>query len=458
MNKGGPFGRGGQPFNRAIQSSTEQKSFGRAPSADAAMNIVSGGGRLTVGTTVTPARAAQRVAIGPPWLIAHVLLDAKSYDLNEQFQLSVRSLDRASDTGIHFQDIGNPRIRGEVYERIASPELLEAQELEADIYQQEIQRLGGDWHHRLTETEKLASQLGIALEDLPVIAFRTNPFTHAVVFALKPSWYATREARWGFIETLKDWLVRQAPWLKTAQPMTIESLMKNLGNSLQSLTDNIEIAASAEVAPTPDPLLGGVFLRQNDVWRLRFEGPEAFVPHRKGMEYIAVLLRSPNKQIAAETLWHTVNGTPIAKAPFDDLVEGRSSDKFRAIRVPVERQRDINASIDEPAELAYRDRVAKLDRKIADAKEEFDHAKIAELQDERDSLMEELDRLHKPNKSRSTATPESKRVRNAIRKAIDESVDLIKTYDALLAEHLNRHIQTGAQLQYSPFHFISWDV
>lgn len=103
------------------------------------MNVQPRGGRLVsvqhkieiAGLIPKTDRAPK--ACGPPWLLGYILLNGRSYLLNEHFQWSIRDLDRASDTRAHFQDIGNPLISGQVYKRIATPVLLSKAEIAADL-------------------------------------------------------------------------------------------------------------------------------------------------------------------------------------------------------------------------------------------------------------------------------------------------------------------------------------
>jgi len=247
MNGRGGF-RTGSSGNKAIGPPTSGKSFARASSAESAIGVSGQGGQLVRNVSLggiqrTTDRLKQApIAQGPPWLLAYVLLDRKSYTLNECFQLSVRALDRASGTVVHFQDIGNPRIHGEVYQRIQSPKLAEHNELEADIYMQEVSRLGGEWHKRLIETENLTKMLGLDLCDLPCIAFRTSPFTEAVPVRILPTWYASPAACWAFMETLERWLPKCTSSIQSESPPTVIALLDGLRTQLAPVCRGLTIS------------------------------------------------------------------------------------------------------------------------------------------------------------------------------------------------------------------------
>jgi len=219
-------------------------------------------------------------------------------------------LDRASDTRVHFQDIGNPLISGQVYKRISTPVLLSKADIAADLYEQEITRVGTESHKRLSETETLADLLGVDRDRLPCIAFRTVPFDDVVTLDIAPGWYVSESARWNFIDTLKSWLVAVGDWLTFRDPPTTHELREQLKEKLSDLTHNINEGTSSLPPETPIPdeeKSCNRFLKKSGAWLTTFDDVTVPFQHRKGFLYIAELLNRPRRPVCGNGVSEAVD-------------------------------------------------------------------------------------------------------------------------------------------------------
>ena len=166
--------------------------------------------------------------------------------------------------------------------------------------------------------------------------------------------------------------------------------------------------------------LGGTFQRAGRVWELRFGGRTAHVPDSKGLRDLHVLLGSPGTDIAATVL---AGGVPGADPVLDDQ-----------------------------ARAAYRRRLVDLDERIAAA----DDALAAELDRERQALLDEL-RVATGLGGRSRRLgDESERARKAVTNRINDALRRLDGQHPELARHLRESITTGAACRYRPATPISW--
>jgi len=438
-----PLNPTGPAHNRGVGPPSGRRTFARAATAQSAMGVSPSGGHLVPGNAPTrsvgvmsPATRPTR-ALGPPWILAYVLLNARSYDLNEHFQLSVRELDRASGTRLHFQDIGNPRIRGEIYERIASPELLNQDEMEADLYLQEMTRLGGEWPLRLKQTEELAMLLGLNLESLPCVAFRTAPFDGVVILEAKSSWYETKPTRWAFFDALKAWLSEELDWLDGGAFTTVE-LRETLSVKLSVLSNRIDDVIPRVVQGTPATAcdLGqGVFVQEGDAWRIMYEGTETICADCLGLHYVRILLQNPGRWLPALTLLNAVRtaGAEVLSLGTDDVV-------------------------DEKALGQYRLELAALTDKIKSAADQDDFETAKRLDEERTRLIRHLQRSKGRSGHIRQFGDEDEWARQSVTKAIKRSLEPFSTRHPALHAHLENSLKYGREICYQPETAIRWDL
>jgi len=475
--------------NRAVGPPANQRTFARASSAQSAFNVSSKGGKLVPGVTVVKTRRNGHSstptvrATGPPWLYAYVLLDRKSYELNEHFQLSIRALDRASKRQIHFQDIGNPRIHGEHYQHVRSPELATRDEREADIYEQEVTRLGGEWHKRLVETEQLANLLGIDHGDLPCIAFRTSPYTIAIPLRIKEAWFGSRTAGWSFIETLESWLSQGITWTPLHSSPTVNAVLDPLSDELSGLSSRINQAV--EIAEQKHKSLAleagkNVINIRKGFWRIRFAGETIIIKRSGGAAYLAILLLNRGKGFLPITLRNVAcppdfaseddePDEPGGNSGVDDGVSELYKSEINRFKPdPNHRLMNdeaIDAIIKEFERQAVVDgkTIYAIEAKRQSLKEQVNSAKAQEDFDraqELDKKCAELEKIRRRMRGRSgrirTFSDKERRANQSVPLAIRRTLKLIAESHPQLHLHLTNSIDYVPELCYNPETPTTW--
>jgi hypothetical protein len=152
------------------------------------------------------------------------------------------------------------------------------------------------------------------------------------------------------------------------------------------------------------------------VWQLAFAGPEASVPHSKGLADIARLLASPGADEHAL-----------------DLVGG-----LGPVRSGWRRGRP-------PGPWPHRRRLADLDTEIDEADSNHDLERRARAEAERQALLDELGRATGTGgRTRAFANHPGERARKAVSGRIRDAIGKLEPVLPELAAHLQRSIVTGA--------------
>ncbi len=178
--------------------------------------------------------------------------------------------------------------------------------------------------------------------------------------------------------------------------------------------------------------IGSVFQRQNDIWRLAFDGETAQLKDSVGMGYIARLLLEPNRDIPAVTLL-------AARAGIDPRLASGSA---------VEVLDNVGL---ERLKTAYRE----LLQEIEEAESNNDLHRAEKLRSELDSLSTELARVIGLG-GRVRKVTDADRVRKAVSMAVTRATTRIKKEHAVLGRHLETSISMGLTFRYAPEREITW--
>lgn len=163
-------------------------------------------------------------------------------------------------------------------------------------------------------------------------------------------------------------------------------------------------------------------VREGDYWTIEGTGRAIRLRHSKGVQYLAALLRSPGREV--HSLHLTGRAEQVADVGGDDV-------------------------LDAEARTAYRQRLIDLEEDIADAEAAADIGRLGGLREERDFLLEELQRaLGMGNRSRVLGTPPREAARIAVTKAIRGVLKKIENSDPDLGRHLRATIRTGTYCGY----------
>lgn len=167
-----------------------------------------------------------------------------------------------------------------------------------------------------------------------------------------------------------------------------------------------------------------VFQCQGSSWLVVYDGTSATVDDLLGMRYIQHLLGHPGKTFTATELHTAVShSTAIRIVESTDDVERLSAEDL----------------------VAYRGQITALDRKIAAARGRGDDAAVVKMQEQRSLLVEEVRRSRGRPASES---PERKKPRQSVSKAVDRALKKIRERHAGLGRHLDATLKLGSTIVY----------
>ncbi|MDT4940910.1 MAG: hypothetical protein QOJ34_999, partial [Pseudonocardiales bacterium] len=161
-----------------------------------------------------------------------------------------------------------------------------------------------------------------------------------------------------------------------------------------------------------------------DVWTLDVDGRSVHLKASKGLEYLAVLIATPGREIPALEL---ASGRPVAAPP------GTGS-----------------ALLDDEARRRYRARLASLDDQSEGADARGDVAAAAQIEVERAALVAELRRASGLGGRSRAFGDEAERARVNVTRTIRQAVARVGDADPGVGAHLRRSIRTGTRCVYQP--------
>ncbi|MBV9284546.1 MAG: hypothetical protein JO176_08020, partial [Acidimicrobiia bacterium] len=170
--------------------------------------------------------------------------------------------------------------------------------------------------------------------------------------------------------------------------------------------------------------------RQGPFWTLNFDGEECRVKDTKGVRDLAILLASPNREVAA------------AELMAQGMAEAAGAD----------------AVLDERARREFQQRLADLDADLADAEAANDLGRVGRIKDERDAIAHELAAaLGLGGRARTLGDP-AERARKAVSARIRDAVKAVGACHAALGDHLQASLRTGTFCSYAPASPVRWRV
>ncbi|MBV8984313.1 MAG: hypothetical protein JO248_07720 [Acidimicrobiia bacterium] len=171
--------------------------------------------------------------------------------------------------------------------------------------------------------------------------------------------------------------------------------------------------------------------RQGPFWTLNFDGEECRVKDTKGVRDLAVLLASPNREVAAAEL----------------IAQGMAAEAAGA-----------DAVLDERARREFQQRLADLDADLADAEAANDLGRVGRIKDERDAIAHELAAaLGLGGRARTLGDP-AERARKAVSARIRDAVKAVGACHTPLGDHLQASLRTGTFCSYAPASPVRWRV
>lgn len=173
--------------------------------------------------------------------------------------------------------------------------------------------------------------------------------------------------------------------------------------------------------------------RFGEGWDLRFRGNLTRLTHRIGLIYIDQLIRFPHQRFTVAKLFLLAR----PGAPHVPVAKGEATMDSLELQAIAERLREIASERDE-------------------AEQNADHASVDRLDRERDDLVQELRDAGFAGRPK-VESQEQKRLRQRVRKAIKDTIQGIRRYDAGAADHFDGATSYGATVIYAPTSLPAWE-
>jgi len=173
--------------------------------------------------------------------------------------------------------------------------------------------------------------------------------------------------------------------------------------------------------------------REGDLWRVAFEGKSVHLPHRKGLEDIALLLAHPMREI-----------------PAAELASGHGGEAETSTALGSDNVLDKRARSD------FANRARAIEEELADSEEHQNLGRMEALRDEREVLLSELSAATGlRGRARRLGDP-AERARKAVSARIRDSIKRLTAVHPELAAHLEKSVTTGRTCAYRPAPARNW--
>ncbi len=196
-------------------------------------------------------------------------------------------------------------------------------------------------------------------------------------------------------------------------------------------------ALAASILAAPQSSAGGVgFVREGEVWVVTFEDRTLRMQHSLGMQHLATLVATPDREVHALDLVAGPGGAAAAGVLAEDSMTGS-------------RGTDAGDMLDAEARAAYEHRLVELEEELEEAETFNDQGKATMLRAELDALIDELKRATGLGGRSRKAASEAERARLNVQRTIKAAVKRIAEQDRALGRHLDVAVKTGTFCSYT---------
>jgi hypothetical protein len=192
----------------------------------------------------------------------------------------------------------------------------------------------------------------------------------------------------------------------------------------------------------------GVFRGNGEFWTVGLEGSETFVRDRKGLHYIADLLRRPGVEVHALDLVTAGCGV-LESAPSGACGLAGSTTRCRPIRDYLDRG-NAGPMLDRQAKSEYLHRLAELREQLEAAEAQGDEQRARRVEEETQALQQELKRALDFFGRPRFAADITERARVNVTRNISLVIERIAQASPDLGRHLDASIKTGLFSCYRP--------
>jgi len=193
--------------------------------------------------------------------------------------------------------------------------------------------------------------------------------------------------------------------------------------------------------------------RSGGLWRFDYQGRVIYVPHTKGMHYLALLLSAPGLALPALDLEARASQAAGARAADADAA---AQDGLSVRQAP----HGALTALDETAKADYRRRMDDLREDIEEAERWHDAERAARAREELAFIAREISAAVGLGGHDRPIGSNAERARQNVTRAIGTAKRIIEEQDADLAHEFSR-VKTGAACMYEPTdprRPLSWQV
>ena len=194
-----------------------------------------------------------------------------------------------------------------------------------------------------------------------------------------------------------------------------------------------------------------LFQRQGNAWTIRYQGEVIPVADRKGLRYLAPLLRDRDREFHVTEL-EVAAGESLAVTS-----EGASTARL-GVHLPSDDLDSSGRMLDAEAVTSYRDRLREIEQELAQASADRDTASRERLTQEQKFIEEQFLATHGRHGRSRPAQDRLKRTRDRIAIAIDRALGEIRKHHPDLAQHLDGSLIRGTHWSYRPTPPVDWIV
>jgi hypothetical protein len=183
-----------------------------------------------------------------------------------------------------------------------------------------------------------------------------------------------------------------------------------------------------------------LFQRDGDYWSVGFEGNLFRLKDSKGLQYVAQLLRHPNRHL------HVMELASLGSAP----PRAQTVDTLGETNVHISRLDDAPELLDAEARASYEDRFRHLCAEIEEASEFNDLDRAERARRELDLLTDQFASAAGLGGRSRRAASAAERARVNVTKQIRVAIHRIEAHAPALAADLKRSVRTGRVCSYTP--------
>ena len=199
-------------------------------------------------------------------------------------------------------------------------------------------------------------------------------------------------------------------------------------------------------SPALHPHEESSFIRHDDFWTIQYQGHTAFLKCTRGLQCLALLLRTPGREFHVSELLASLPEAPaaISASTANRRLHGNGTDLVIAGLY------DGTPMLDAQAKTECKRRLHELREEMAEADRFNDPARAARAHEEMDAIAHHLaSALGLGGRDRKTSS-EAERARSAVTKRLKQAIQKIAEAMPSLGHHLTVRIKTGYFCSYNP--------